>query len=271
MWTFLTERGAAIAIWLIAMAAQMSGFTNTAIALTLLGAALFFFVAPIAHHAHAWHRRRREAGLTSVEPMHVMAVGLAGLFFFSAIALAGVTWQLARGRLAETRGSLPGQEFQGNPIGFMSFGWAETGSEPYRMGRPVVTAKNVTKNEVQLKALVFTDGNTGRRIETRLRTATNEWISADEAEKIPPGAEFQIQGTLPAHGQPVQVHPAQWMYTPEEISKSWSNLYVHVECDDKKYDVSLKNEINKVMQNFFEMRRRMTPPPPPPGISRKLP
>jgi hypothetical protein len=93
MWQFLTERGPGIAIWCIAMAAQMSGYTNTAIALGLIGLAVFVLVAPAIHHAHAWHKRRKEAGLRSVDHAHLLFIGLGGIILFAGIALAGVILQ----------------------------------------------------------------------------------------------------------------------------------------------------------------------------------
>lgn len=248
----------------------MSGYTNTAIALGLIGLAAFVVVAPLCHNVHAWHRRRVSAGLRSLEPSHLLIIGLAGIILSATFALGGVLWQGYSQKQTTTNPGFQGEVgFKGAPIGFASFGWAETGSEPYRMGRPVVTAKNVSEFEVHLKSLVMVSGNSGQRLETKLRTKSNEWIDASETEMIPPNAEFQIQGTLPPHGQPVQVHSAAWMYTPEEIVKDWTNIYIHVECDEKKYDVGLKEEISKAMDTFFEMRRKMTPPPPPPGISKK--
>jgi len=97
MWQFIVEKGIGIAGGVVAMAAQLGGYTNVAIALALLGIAAFFFVAPICHHAHAWHKRRQESGLRSVDPSYLLIVGLSGIIVFAAIALAGVFWQFSRG------------------------------------------------------------------------------------------------------------------------------------------------------------------------------
>jgi len=51
MYKLAVERGPAIALWLLALAAQMSGYTNVAIALALVGLAVFFLVAPAYDHA----------------------------------------------------------------------------------------------------------------------------------------------------------------------------------------------------------------------------
>jgi hypothetical protein len=56
---FLIDKGIAIAVWLLAMAAQVSGYNNVAIALGLIGLAVFFLVPPIVHHTRAWQKRIR--------------------------------------------------------------------------------------------------------------------------------------------------------------------------------------------------------------------
>lgn len=96
MWTFIIERGLGIAGGALALAAQMSGYTNTAIALGLIGVALFFGLAPICHHCRQLHLSRKDAGSRTVEPWHLQVIGLAGVIAFAAIALGGVLWQASR-------------------------------------------------------------------------------------------------------------------------------------------------------------------------------
>jgi hypothetical protein len=93
MWEFIVQKGVSIAWGILAMAAQLAGYTNVAIALALVAVAAFFFVAPIWHHAHAWHRNRLDRGLRSVDASHLMMVGLGGVIVFSAIALGALIWR----------------------------------------------------------------------------------------------------------------------------------------------------------------------------------
>ena len=92
MWKIVVERGPAAGLWLLAMAAQVSGFNNVALALALIGFAAFFFVAPACHHAHAWRKQRIEAGKRTVTPFYLIAVGLGGIAVFAVLAFAGVLW-----------------------------------------------------------------------------------------------------------------------------------------------------------------------------------
>lgn len=96
---FIQERGIGLAWGALAMAAQMSGYTNTAIALGFVALAAFFFIAPVLHHAHAWQISRRRMGKRAVEPVHLVVAGLVGVIVFASIALVGVIWQSRRGPL----------------------------------------------------------------------------------------------------------------------------------------------------------------------------
>jgi hypothetical protein len=87
MWQILTERGPGIAIWCVAMAAQVSGYNNTAIALALIGLAAFVTVAPICHHVHAWHKSRNPTGRILI-PFLIGGVALAGAILV-AVAIVG--------------------------------------------------------------------------------------------------------------------------------------------------------------------------------------
>jgi hypothetical protein len=112
-------------------------------------------------------------------------------------------------------------------------------------------------------------GRTGTRLPTQIRTADNQWINATEAEAIPPHAEFQVQADLPRHNEPVDVHYGDHMYTLDEIARLWTRMYVHIECDDKKYDVALNDHIEEWLTHAVEWRRRMAPPAARPGIGRR--
>jgi hypothetical protein len=101
MLQFIYDRGIGIAWGALAMAAQVSGYNNTAIALFFVAVAAFFFLAPVWHHSLAWHRRREVAGLKSLEPFHLIMGGLVGLIVFGLVALAGVFWHFNRQPLVD--------------------------------------------------------------------------------------------------------------------------------------------------------------------------
>jgi hypothetical protein len=87
MGKLLVERGPAAALWLIALAAQVSGFTSAAIAFALAGVALFILVAPAYHHSRKWHEARRKAGKPALGPSHLILVGLIGTWEFLTIGV----------------------------------------------------------------------------------------------------------------------------------------------------------------------------------------
>lgn len=88
----LIERGPAVGVWLFSMAAQLSGYNNAAIALFLLGLAMFFLVAPAGYHLQA---RRKEQGLPILSTIQtVTLVGIGGTWLFLTVTLASVGWSI---------------------------------------------------------------------------------------------------------------------------------------------------------------------------------
>jgi hypothetical protein len=78
------------ALWLIAMAVQISGFTNPVVAaLFALGGAAFLIWATV-HHV----RERRRAGKQILEPQHLILVGLCIGAGSLALIAGGYGWQL---------------------------------------------------------------------------------------------------------------------------------------------------------------------------------
>src|SRR5947209_6872249 len=98
-WKLIVERGPGIAFWLLALAAQMSGYTSTAIALGLVGAAAFFLIAPACHHIRKWHLQRKALGKTVLGTAQVLLlVGLVGTWFFMTISLGAAAWMVWNGQ-----------------------------------------------------------------------------------------------------------------------------------------------------------------------------
>jgi hypothetical protein len=86
------------AFWLIAMAAQLSNFHSTPVAMifALCGIGLFLWAA--IHHA----REARAMGKRILEPQHLIVTGLGGVGVFALIACAGFVWQWRSGSITST-------------------------------------------------------------------------------------------------------------------------------------------------------------------------
>lgn len=77
------------AFYVLALAAQVSGYTSPTVAIVLAGVATLMLLVPACYHTHGWHKRRLAAGNRGLEPIYVIAFGLV-------IALGGVVWQWSR-------------------------------------------------------------------------------------------------------------------------------------------------------------------------------
>jgi hypothetical protein len=93
VYDFLVRRGAAIAFYLYATAAQVSGYANTlfAILLGIAGTMALFF--PTSHHTKAWYRSRIGGAQTRVELPFPIVLGLVGAWLAFTIALGAVLWR----------------------------------------------------------------------------------------------------------------------------------------------------------------------------------
>jgi hypothetical protein len=88
------EFGPPAFFYLLALAAQLSGYTSpgAAIILTALGSA-WLTVSLL----YRWHVARVRAGKSGVEPTYLILIGTAGAALFVSVALGGVVWQWQRG------------------------------------------------------------------------------------------------------------------------------------------------------------------------------
>jgi len=76
------------ALWLIAMAVQVSDFHSTPIAIVCAVGGFGLFLWSIIHHI----REARAAGKPVVEPQHLIIVGLSGIAAFAIVAVIGLIW-----------------------------------------------------------------------------------------------------------------------------------------------------------------------------------
>jgi len=97
MYRFAVERGPGSALWLFALAAQLSGYNNIALALFIAGIAVFFLVAPAWHHARNWHLRRITLGPQAMGmPQVILLAGLAGTWVFLTLIIGAGAWIVLR-------------------------------------------------------------------------------------------------------------------------------------------------------------------------------
>lgn len=83
----IIEFAPSAAFYLLALAAQVSGYTNSAVAAILAGVATLLLLVPVGHRWWCKQVGRR------VESWHLQVIGLGGVIVFAIIALSGVIWQ----------------------------------------------------------------------------------------------------------------------------------------------------------------------------------
>lgn len=96
MWKIAVERGPAIAFWLLALAAQMSGYTNAAIALALMGGAAFFLIAPVYHYGTKWHNERKSRSMAGFDSLYFIVPTIAVGVIALAIGMFGLGLRSAK-------------------------------------------------------------------------------------------------------------------------------------------------------------------------------
>jgi hypothetical protein len=124
----------AAVFYLLALAAQMSGYTNGWVALALACIATCIAAVPSWHHLQQWHLQRLAARKRSVEPWHLILTGFFGTVIFLAIAVGGVLWQFRKPDATAQR----------------SFGFAEGAAPTTQQQQPLkkrLTAYDVEQRE----------------------------------------------------------------------------------------------------------------------------
>lgn len=167
----------------------------------------------------------------------------------------------------------PRLEYQGEPIGFAQFSW-RSGRNQHQYGLPSFQAKNVSKEEVLLRDIVFVSKRNGERLPTRLVTWDGQQIPPAKAELIQPEAEFQVSAEYPAKRDgPAGVRdPDRLLPLTDIMNGAWGQMYITVECGaDKRYTVDVSGQIEEAF-NLIEEGIRLTEQrsaPPRPGIKSK--
>jgi hypothetical protein len=81
---WIVELLPASAFYLFALAAQVSGYTSSVVALILAGAATVMLLVPVCHHAKGWHDGRKERGMYGLDSLWI--IGLCAAIAFIAMS-----------------------------------------------------------------------------------------------------------------------------------------------------------------------------------------
>jgi hypothetical protein len=77
----------AAAFYLLALAAQVSGYTSPTVAIAIAGVATAMLLIPTIHHSHRWHTLRKSDGRRGLDSWYFIV--LAGIVAVAAIGAAG--------------------------------------------------------------------------------------------------------------------------------------------------------------------------------------
>lgn len=87
------EFGPPAFFYLVALAAQLSGYTSLELAVVLVGLGTIWLVVSLLYRLHT---RRIRAGKSGVEPSYLILFGLVGAALCLVVAAAGYGWQVLR-------------------------------------------------------------------------------------------------------------------------------------------------------------------------------
>jgi hypothetical protein len=225
---FLTNRGPAIAFWLLALAAQLSGYTNTAIAFALVGAAAFFLMAPVYHHIRAWL-----AQTTMGTAQLILLAGLIGTWLSMTAAIGAAGWMIWVGQGFAIGSSAIGRDKDDGPMQ-----WFRTLKLEGGFGRNVFSLTfrgvNSSQKEVELKTASIISALNGAKLPLEI-VAQNEIVRLNEVELIPPGAVVELVAKFGppdpnASGKILGVDPKAFVET-------WKQFSLNVQDDSKSYRI----------------------------------
>lgn len=233
---FAIERGPAIAFWLLALAAQMSGFTNVALALAITGVAIFFLIAPAYHHFRVWRIRRRETGRPMTIPQLVLLAGIFGTWLFVTVGLAAGAWLILTGQgLAVGSSAIGGAQDDGPMQWFRNLqmeGGPPTGRNVFAL---TFRGVNSSQNEVELKAGSIISAVNGSKIALEI-VAQNELVAVTDIELIPPGAPVSLVAKF---GPADPNAPGKVLgLSAQDFIATWKQFSLNVQDDTKPYRIS---------------------------------
>jgi hypothetical protein len=216
---------AAAAFYILALAAQLSGFTSSAIAWALAVVATLFLGWSIYHFVLEWHRSERQVGRRGVEPWHFLAVGLVGTWLFMTIALGAVGWMIWRGGgLGSALGAAQVQEE--GPLRWF-YNLTLDGGFGRNVYALTFAGTNASQGEVRLKEAHIRSAINGAELALEVDAGKDGTIPIDQISLVPPGAPIKL---IAKFNLPEGIPPAEFVAT-------WGKFSLVVKDDTREYRV----------------------------------
>lgn len=236
MWNFGIKNGPAISFWLLALAAQMSGWTNTAMAFGLVGIAVFFLMAPACHQVRQWQLKRNALGKPMTTPQLILLISVSGAWAFMTVGAGSVAFIIWTGQPFTTGSSaIVGDKPDDGPLIWYRNLSMEGGPT---LGRNVFaitfSGGNISEKEVELKSASIVSAVNGSRVKLEI-VAQGESVPLDAVELIPPGAPVRLVAKF---GLPDPSAPGKILgIDPKVFADIWSKFSLNIQDDTKSYRI----------------------------------
>jgi hypothetical protein len=234
VWAFIVERGPAAGLWLLAMAAQLSGYSNAAAALFLAGLAALFLVAPGYHHVAAWFKKRATQGSTVSNAQMIILASLAGIWLFMTIGLGAAAWMAATARgfaIGQSAIGVGAKEDEG-PMVWYRGPIIEGAAYGRNLFSLTFRGSNISQKEVELRSASIISAINGTKIQLEI-IAQGESVPLNQVELIPPGAPVQLVAKF---GPPDPNAPGKILgLEPKIFLESWRQFFLSVQDDSQSY------------------------------------
>ena len=229
-----TKLFASAAFYILALAAQVSGLTNTWVAGFLAIVATLLLIPPFRHYMRKWRDRQRAMGARIVEPEHLLLVGLASSWLSLTVVIAAAGWMVFTGRVAGIAGIVQRTTDEG-PLQWQAFPSMEGGPLQARnIFSLTFKGGNASQKEVKLKEASIISAVNGTKLPLEI-VAQDELVPVDQIELIPPGAPINLIAKFgaPNPDQPGKVlglEPKVWLET-------WRQFFLTVEDNVRTYRI----------------------------------
>jgi hypothetical protein len=225
----------AVVFYLLALAAQVSGFTNSGVALFLAGIATIIAAVPAWHHTNNWFVKR---GYIMGTPQIILLLGIGGVWLAGTVALGATAWLLLHPQpvvMAVTpTTNVPVQTDPGPLVWFTNLtmeGGPLSGTNVFSLR---FKGTNASQNEVRLKNASIISAITGAEIPLEVGL-NKEIVPVSAIELIPPGAPIDL---IAKFGPPDPNNPTKIMGIPvNTFIETWSRFSFNAEDDTRKYRV----------------------------------
>jgi hypothetical protein len=227
----LIKGGPSACLWLLALAAQFSGYTNTALALFLSGLALLAAVVAAPYYFAMWGKEQGLPALTTIQV--IVLIGIGGAWLFITLTLAAIGWSIWRGE-GLTGGTVVTHKQEEGPLGWF---YAPLEMEGGALQQRNVFAlmfhgTNVSQKEVHIKKATITSAIKGTELSLEI-VASNEVVPLDQIELIPPGAPITLVAKF---GPPNPTERGKVLgIDPKTFLETWRQFFLNVQDDSKNY------------------------------------